>query len=444
MSTIETPSVADKAMDILRSRILVDGFKIVMNLRKSHDCYLYDELSGDEFLDFYGFFASQPIGYNHPKLVADDFRDAVMPAATTKVANADVYTVEYAEFVRAFAEIAAPANFQHFFFVDGGGLAVENALKAAFDWKVRKNMAAGHGEVGGQVIHFRRGFHGRTGYTLSLTDTADPRKTMYFPKFPWPRIDNPAINFALDEPERTTDVAARETASINAIEQAIQQHSPDIAAILIEPIQGEGGDNHFRGEFLHALRRIADQNDILLVFDEVQTGLGVTGKMWAHQHFDVEPDIIAFGKKVQTCGIMAGPRIDEVEENVFRVASRINSTWGGNLADMVRCTRFLEVIRDENLVGNAACQGVRLLDGLHALASRHAQMSAVRGRGLFCAFDLPDGETRDNTLRACLDRRMMVLPCGDRSLRFRPVLDVQPEHIDRGLEILDSALGSTS
>ena len=429
-----------EALEVLRKRILVDGFEIVMDLQASHGMYLHDALTGREFLDFYGFFASQPVGFNHPRLSDPDFQARLLTAARTKVANSDVYTTFYAEFVRTLDEIAAPDGFEHFFFIDGGALAVENALKVAFDWKVRRNLAAGRGEIGSQVIHFRRAFHGRSGYTLSLTNTADPRKTQYFPKFDWPRIDNPAIDFSLDEPRRTEDVAARERQALDQIRAAIDERGHDIAAVIIEPIQGEGGDNHFRGEFLGELRRICDEHEILLIFDEVQTGVGITGRMWACEHFDVYPDILVFGKKMQICGLMANRRIDEVPDNVFRVPSRINSTFGGNLADMVRATQYLRIIAEENLVNNAATCGQRLLEGLCRLAADHDGVTAPRGRGLFCAFDLPDGDFRNRVRQLCYDRGMLVLPCGERSLRFRPMLDVSADDIDRGLEILDEAL----
>ena len=229
-----------------------------------------------------------------------------------------------------------------------------NALKTAFDWKVRKNLAAGKGERGSQIIHFRQAFHGRSGYTLSLTNT-EPMKVAYFPKFDWPRIENPYIRFP--EAEHLAETEAAEARAIAAIEAAVAANPDDIAGLIIEPIQGEGGDLHFRGEFLRELRRLADEHEFLLIFDEVQTGVGMTGRMWCHQHFGVEPDVLVFGKKTQVCGILASRRMDEVEDNVFRLPSRINSTFGGNLVDMVRFGRYLEIIEEEDLVGNAARVG---------------------------------------------------------------------------------------
>lgn len=430
----------EETLEALRRRILVDGFHIVLDPQASHGARMHDILSGQDYLDFYAFFASQPITLNHPRMREPEFQAKLLTAATTKVANSDVYTTLYAEFVQTMDEIVGVPGMEHYFFIDGGALAVENALKAAFDWKVRKNLAAGRGEIGSRVIHFRHAFHGRTGYTMSLTNT-EPNKTLYFPKFDWPRIDTPFIDFNLPEPRRTQDVTVREAKAVEQIEAAIAQHGNDIACVILETIQGEGGDNHFRGEFLRKLRELCDQHDMLLIFDEVQTGVGITGRTWAFQHFGVQPDIFAFGKKMQTCGIVAGPRLDEVD-SVFKVPSRINSTWGGNLVDMVRATQYLRIIRDEELVDRAAENGEYLLDGLQRLAESHRSMSAPRGRGLMCAFDLPDADFRAKVRQACWDRYLLTLVCGTRSMRFRPVLDIDTADIDRGLEILDEALES--
>ena len=221
------------ALDILRSHILVDGFPIVLDLEACHGCYLHDALSDNEYLDFYSFFASMPIGHYHPRMHTPEFRERLIEAGTVKVANPDIYTRHFADFVRTFDSVAGLPGFDRFFFIDGGALAVENALKAAFDWKVRKNLAAGRGEIGHGVIHFRQAFHGRSGYTLSLTNTHDPRKTMYFPKFDWPRIDNPKINFSLDETERTRDVAQREKHAIEQIQRTINDrgHIPNVTSV---------------------------------------------------------------------------------------------------------------------------------------------------------------------------------------------------------------------
>src|SRR6266404_3673116 len=389
--TIEPQEVISE----LEKHILVDGFKLVFDLARSRGSRFYDAASGRELIDLYSFYASQPVGFNHPYFDRPEVKADLLAAARIKVANADVYTTQYATFVNTFARVMGVPLLDRFFFIEGGALAVENALKAAMDWKVRKNLAAGRGERGTEIIHFERAFHGRTGYTISLTNT-DPRKTDYFAKFPWPRIASPALDFSLPPEDRTLAVIQKENLAEQQVREVIARKGPDIAAIIIEPIQGEGGDNHFRGEFLQTLRRICDQSDILLIFDEVQCGMGITGKNWCCEHFGVQPDLLAFGKKSQVCGVMAGPRLDEVKDNCFRLPSRINSTWGGNFADFVRATHYLRIIEQEALVQNAKCQGNHLLSELESLAVHYPIVSAVRGRGLLLAFDLPTPTMREN------------------------------------------------
>src|SRR5207249_3429324 len=166
-----------------------------------------------------------------------------------------------------------------------------------------------------------------------------------------------------------------------------------------------------------------DEYDVLLIFDEVQTGLGATGQNWCCQHFGVTPDLLALKKKAQACGVMAGPRLDEVPDNCFRLPGRINSTWGGNLTDMVRCTHYLRIIQQENLVEKARTVGDELLEALRQLASEEPILTAVRGRGLMLAFDLPDRETREQFYQGLFELGLLAIRSGERSIRFRPALD---------------------
>jgi L-lysine 6-transaminase len=184
------------------------------------------------------------------------------------------------------------------------------------------------------------------------------------------------------------------------------------------------------------LREICDESDILLIFDEVQTGLCTTGRTWCCQHFNVQPDLLAFGKKVQVCGVMAGPRLDEVKDNAFRLPSRLNSTWGGNFTDMVRSTHYLRIIEKENLVENAGKVGAYFLEQLLDWQRGCELVSAVRGRGLFIAFDLPNARTRDDIWRKLFDSGLLVLKSGEHSIRFRPALDITKKVVDEALEIL--------
>ena len=422
----------------LRKYMLADGFNLVLDLKASHGSRVIDAITGNEYIDFYTFFASNPIGLNHPGVNNEKFRKILADAGIVKPSNSDMYTQHMAEFVETFAKIAKPDYMKHLFFISGGALAVENGLKVAFDWKVQKNFQKGYKEEKGhQVIHFKEAFHGRSGYTMSLTNT-DPVKVKYFPKFNWPRITNPKLKFPLEE--NLEDVKKLEQQAIDEINEAIKNNKDDIAVIIIEPIQGEGGDNFFRKEFFEKLREIADDNEILLMFDEVQSGVGLTGKMWAFEHY-VKPDIISFGKKAQVCGIMVSDRVDDVEKNVFKVSSRINSTWGANLEDMVRSKRIFEIIEEENLIENSRVQGEYLKENLLKIQKDFPLMvSNTRGLGLMCSFDLPDTEIRNNFKKVCEKEKLLVLGCGARTIRFRPALNIKRDDLDSGLNIIKKVL----
>ena len=428
-----------EARNNIDKHMLADGMSQIIDLNKSHGSWLVDARDSREYLDLFSMFASLSVGYNHPYLI--DNKERLMSSAINKPTNSDVYSVEMAEFVSTMGRVAQPDYLPYAFYIEGGGLAVENALKTAFDWKVRKNLSAGKGEKGSKIIHFKECFHGRTGYTMSLTDSPDPRKTLYFPQFDWPRIDNPKINFPLDQ--NLDLVIEREKHAINQIKDAITNNPDEIAGLIIEPIQGEGGDNHFRKEFLAELRNLANESDFLLIYDEVQTGVGVTGNMWAHQAFGdaVRPDIISFGKKTQVCGIFGGKRLDEVDNNVFHESSRLNSTWGGSLVDMVRFTIYLEIIDNEKLVQNAKDVGEHLTSCLYSLQGNHDNLvSNARNRGLFGAFDLPNSDTRDKAINSISNEGAMMLGCGTRSIRFRPHLNITINELDQGFEMIDKAL----
>jgi L-lysine 6-transaminase len=425
----------------LARHVLTDGFHIILDLRASCGSWIVDAETGERYLDLYSFFASAPLGINPPGVTGDpEFMAVLAEAAANKPTNPDIYTSHYADFVDVFARVLGDPALPHMFFVEGGALAVENALKCAFDWKSRHNEL--HGiprQLGTKVIHLTNAFHGRSGYTLSLTNT-DPVKTDRFPVFGWPRIDVPAITFPLGE--HLAQVIAAEQYAIHQAEAAFREHPGDIACFIAEPIQAEGGDNHMRPEFLQAMQRMCRDNDALFVLDEVQTGVGLTGTAWAYQQLGLEPDIVAFGKKVQLGGIMAGRRVDEVPDNVFTVSGRINSTWGGGLADMVRSRRLLQVIERDQLLDHVASTGAWFLLELQELGGRFPGLvSNVRGRGLMCALDLPGTAERDSLLAILREQeKILLLPCGPRSIRFRPALTITVEELSTGLKGLDRGL----
>jgi L-lysine 6-transaminase len=416
--------------DTLRRYQLADGYDLVVDLEKSNGIWLHDGRSGEDYLDAFTCFASWPLGFNHPELMEPDFSEKILTVSRNKIANSDLYTPELAAFVEAFASQVTPDGFPHHFWVAGGALAVENALKTAFDWKARKlgrtNFLDDVNDL--VVMHFRQAFHGRSGYTLSLTNTL-PDKVGLYPKFNWPRITNPFCVFD-NEGNICNDVAANEAAAVQEMERAWEGHSNRVAAIIIEPMQGEGGDNHFRPEFMRELRRLADEREALLIFDEVQTGFFGSGKPWYWEYAGVAPDVVSFGKKTQVCGIYASTRVDEVEDNVFQRSSRINSTWGGNLVDMVRCTQFIKIIQRDNIAEQVVRVGDRMIAGLRDIARDTDAFESVRGKGSLIAMTLPDAERRVAMLAALSDQRVLALPCGERSVRYRLPLIMTEQDAD--------------
>ena len=439
MTTLSHATTVSPAQvhETIARHMLADGFELVLDLDASQGSTMVDARDGTRYLDLFTFFASSALGMNHPALVDDaQFRDELTRVAMNKPSNSDIYSVPMARFVDTFARVLGDAGLPHLFFVDGGALAVENALKVAFDWKSRWNEAHGlDPALGTKVLHLEQAFHGRSGYTMSLTNT-DPAKVARFPKFDWPRIPSPSIN-------GHADVAAAEDETIAAARAAFEKYPHDIACFIAEPIQGEGGDNHFRPQFLRRMQELCREFDALFVMDEVQTGVGMTGTAWAFQQMGVEPDVVAFGKKAQVCGVMAGGRVDEVPDNVFAVSSRINSTWGGNLTDMVRARRILEVIEAEKLIDRAAFMGAHLLHELNRLAETHPVMTDVRGRGLLCAFTLPSAELRDEVVTRLREHeQVLALGCGTASLRVRPALTISIDEVDAGIAALGRVLST--
>nr|WP_239003984.1 L-lysine 6-transaminase [Nocardia panacis] len=434
---ITSVTTADRVHEILSAHILADGFDLVLDLGQSRGCLLVDERDGTSYLDMFGFFASNALGMNHPALAEDArFRAELATAAINKPSNSDIYTVEMARFVATFARVLGDSRLPHLFFIDGGALAVENALKVAFDWKRRHNAANGRpAELGTKVLHLTGAFHGRTGYTLSLTNT-DPIKTALFPKFDWPRIEAPHLGDGVD-------IEAAEARALEQARRAFAENPHDIACFIAEPIQGEGGDRHLRPEFFRSMQELCHANDALFILDEVQTGVGMTGTTWAYQQLGVEPDVVAFGKKTQICGIMAGGRVDEVPDNVFAVSSRLNSTWGGNLTDMVRTRRILEVLEAEGLIEGSRALGAHLLERLRTLTADHPRVSEPRGRGLMCAITLSTSDLRDRVITQLREHEhILILGTGERGIRFRPPLTVTIEDLDAAVDALDRVLTS--
>ncbi|MEU6974962.1 MULTISPECIES: L-lysine 6-transaminase [unclassified Streptomyces] len=419
---------ADNALEELSRHVLMDGLDLVLDLERSHGSTLVDARGGEEYLDLLTFYGSLPLGMNHPGMTGDPaFLAELTRAALHKVTNSDIYTVQYARFAATFRRVLGDPRLPHLFFIDGGALAVENALKVAFDWRAQRRGADPSAPL--EVLHMEGAFHGRSGYTLSLTNTS-PTVTARYPAWTWPRVPVPAPG----EEREAVEVARRHLA----------ERGDRIACFLAEPVQGAGGDRHLGREFLLRMQELCHDHDVLFVLDEVQTGCGLSGAPWTYQRLGLAPDVVAFGKKTQVCGLMAGGRVDQVPEGALAVPDRLGSTWGGNTADMVRATRILEIVERDGLVDAAEARGAHLGRLLADLAEAHpALVSDVRGLGLMWAFDLPDTARRNEVLDRLRRRhRVLLLPGGPRAVRFRPALTVGPDELDKGVAALDAVLTS--
>ncbi|QGK68673.1 L-lysine 6-transaminase [Allosaccharopolyspora coralli] len=423
---------ARNAVDALRTQVTGDLMDIVVDLDSGNGCRLRDLRDGTEYLDMTMFFSSAPLGHSHPGLHTAEFEASLVRASRVRPSNPDFATVEQADFAATLTRVYGDPALPLLFFIDGGGLAVENALKVAFDWKTKHNAARGIPMRGSRVLHLERAFHGRTGYTMSLTNT-DPNKVRDYPMFDWPRIPSPAVDPGTDWDR--DELLPAELAALDAARQALYRHGAEVACFVYEPVQGEGGDRHLRPQFLKAMQQLCHEHDVLTVADEVQTGGGLTGHAWAYQGLGLEPDLVAFGKRVQVCGVMGGRRVLDIPENAFREPSRISSTWGGSLVDMVRATRILEIVEDENLLDHARAMGDQLLAELTDLAVEFPQLvGKARGRGLMCAIDFHDPAMRAEALRVAREQhRTLFLPSGTHTLRFRPPMSVRADELNEAL-----------
>lgn len=404
---------------IAAKHTITEHYDLVYDLEKSYGNYLYDSLNERYLLDLVSFYASNPLGYNHPALQDKDFESKLLRAAKTNPNNSDFLTVEYSTFLQAFYKHAMPSQFKYVFFITAGTLAVDNAIKTAFDWKMRKSPYIKDPSQM-TVAYIKKSFHGRSGFALNCTSD-NYTKYKNFPRLNWVELEY----------------------SQNTLgELELAMYNEDVAAVILEPIQSSGGDNFFHESFHVGLRDLCNKVDTLLIYDEIQTGVGMTGKFWCYEHYKVVPDIVCFGKKLQVAGFMATSRLDEVKEHVFKEPNRLDGTFTGTLVDMVRATKYLEIIKKEKLVKNADKVGTHLLIQLLNLQNKYPAIRNVRGLGLLCAFDLEDKQARDKVLEEALNTEALLLfGCGERSIRLRPSLIFSVAEVDILVKKLDTLIG---
>jgi L-lysine 6-transaminase len=403
-----------------------------LNPEKSHGSYLYDDSSDRKILDMFGFFSTLPLGYNHSTFKRQEYIDDVLSFGGIKPSTGRISSRYVDEFTDKFHRFAnSKINiFEKYFLIHGGGLAVENALKISFDWKKIITRNNDRNEEDLEVISFHEGFHGVTGYTISLSD--NDLKTQGFPKFNWPKFDAPAISFSNPE-NPASAVRTEEDRSLNNIRNYIRERgSNKIASIIIELIQGGGGDRHISSYFILELRKICTENDILFIVDEVQTGFGVTGSVWYFEQIGVTPDLITFGKKAQISGVCINDKLIGMNE-ALNVPGRLSPTWNGNIDDYIRCYHIINAYDEFGLISNAKIQGENILSEL----KRIELFNNVRGKGFLIAFDFSDEETRNKFNQYCFDKGLLLLPMKDKTLRLRPNMAVTDDEIQQCLSIIN-------
>ena len=396
------------------------------------------DVDGNVILDFVSHVGSSALGYNHPALVR----------VAAKLQSIDPDRYAGCDFIGAWgedpdkSEVPTPSHlhyklmeltsqfgFGSAFFTNSGAEAVENAIKICYDHK--KNYGYG--------LCFYGAFHGRTLGALSLNRSKKIQRD-WFPQIP-NIVDFPYCT-CRDHPCSCgwmvccTGKEGLRSRLDYYLDPDIGLVDPEeVAFIILEPIQGEGGYNIPSVEFMKEVGRLAKKNSIPLICDEVQTGIGRTGKWWAVEHFGIQPDIITVAKPLRVGATLGKKELFPQEEY------RISSTWGeGNASSSAIGYTIIETIQKENLLDNAARLGDYFLGQLRGLQEKYPSILEVRGIGLMDAVEIDSRERRDQIIRNAFKGGLLLLGCGYKVIRFLPPLDVRRREIDMALEILENAL----
>ena len=399
-------------------------FNLTIDFEKSHDSYLLDKLSQESYLDFFGLYATLPLGYNHPIFQTEEFRKEYNRVASVKVSNCEMASDEAREFLKTFRSHASMKPFSHFHFCCTGALAIEASIKIAMDHKPCENP---------MVLSLKESFHGINAYGGFVTDRFEPvnQRLNGFPQMDWIKLVSPKIvynNNQIDEKESENRLHQFKKEFENALSQYGKKR---IVAFVIEPIQSTYGDNYFPQDFFDYVRKQCSQNDIALIFDEIQVGFGTTGKMWYFEHLGIIPDIVVFGKKTQTSGVMVQKKFAQT----FDRPIRLEVTWDGDLTDMIRCKYILKAYQQYNILDNVNQRSRQLFDGLRGVEN----IKNLRSKGLLFAFDFESIEKRDSFFDKAVKNRFLCNRTRDRSVRLRPNLNVSPDEINSAISIIKKA-----
>jgi 4-aminobutyrate aminotransferase/(S)-3-amino-2-methylpropionate transaminase len=405
-------------------------------------------VDGNVLLDVYGHIGALAVGYNHPDLVAAFKSGRYDWALGFRAALGVAPSPEWVELVENVLMRVAPRGLTRVLTVTTGSEAVENAVKAAFvrHARVRRGGAspapaelvacmdnAQSSANSMQIVSFEGAFHGRSLGALSLT-RSKPIHKLDFPAFAWPQLPFPAQRFPLAMHQ--SENRALESRCLEQLESALRQGAETIAGVIVEPIQGEGGDRHASAHFFREVRRITREHDVALIVDEVQTGAGATGTFWAHEAWQLTepPDIVTFSKKMQLGGFYFS------EDYAPREPYRLFNTFLGDPLRLSQLQVILEILERDSLLAATRDTGALLVRELTRLSERFpALLSSARGAGTLAAIDVPDAETQVRLLDALRQRGLEIGGSGTRTLRFRPALVFGPRHANEVISLLEDA-----
>lgn len=425
---------SQEMLEELGRYVIATPHPFAVDLDKSEGMYLAT-VDGRRLFDWAGYYGSKLIGHNHPGLYEEKYVRRLVRAANNKVANPDFLTqdcLDYYRMLHRVAPLSMRGESLETYVVNSGAEAVENMMKYLVAKFNQKKLVSGRHATNRRFLYFDKAFHGRTVFALGVTQTIDPVATKDFHglssqgnlKFPFP---------AYDGGRSAEDNLRSALRTLDQVESALSLMADEIVGIIVEPIQGAGGHRVAVPEFFRGLSSLAHRYGVYLAFDEVQTGLGATGRMWAIDHFDLPhpPLAVAGGKKFGNGVVYMKEPLEDV--------GVLDSTWGGSLADMVRVLREMEIVEEERLIEKAAVNGQRLHDGLCRLVDRWPRvLGNVRGLGLYQGFSLDTPSRKDALIRVALEEHdLLLLGAGSRSIRTRPNLSVGADEIDEFLAILD-------
>ncbi|KAH7037736.1 aminotransferase class-III-domain-containing protein [Microdochium trichocladiopsis] len=419
---------------------------------KSTGNYIADP-DGNLYLDVYAQIASIPVGYNNPTLRKAAESPEMVSALINRPALGNFPSHDWAEILETGILKVAPKGLNQVFTAMAGSDANETAYKAAFMWRRQKerggpavefteaelessmnNQAPGASQL--SILSFKTGFHGRLFGSLSTT-RSKPIHKIDIPAFDWPQATFPLLKYPLEE--HAEENAKAEADALAEVEDLIKNYHIPPCAVVVEPIQSEGGDNHASPEFFRGLRALTKKHGVLLIVDEVQTGVGATGKFWAHDHWNLQdpPDIVTFSKKAQTAGYYFGDPALRPNKPY-----RQFNTWMGDPARAILFRAIIQEIEQNNLVEKTAKVGDYLFGKLEALAAKYpGQFENLRGKGqgTFIAFDNPH---RDQFLLKAKKFGINIGGSGASAVRLRPMLIFEERHADLLLEGLEKIVTS--